>query len=458
MNENAPTVLLLLRRTHGAERDCQVSRDAKENHAVDCVRVRLDAWGLSDTLFKEDSESAAQVLVDVIQVERSEEAVVEESPKCLHQSGSEAEDTAQRIESLTQVASKSIASSRPDRQALLSQPQKRDDGYGTRSGVKGKEYDGPLAQVGETMRSKAVCCEVAEPESRWVTRARLDRTGEKSESVVGTASRVELSQPIRRPVKDDQWQRDGFTMLMSVPSDTEKLTVESMAENRRKHVLDFIIQDETPGGLAHLMASLRVTTKCHRRLGLSTNPNVIGGDPTVRRLVKGSRSVGVEASEEQFATHLDTVQHIRQTAGLKEVRKTTLMDSPAKRAHTIPFPLTQALLLSAGREAMLLPGDAMRISTQCEEYVCRPDVKVVFETASEFRDHYNGEVLDWSLTTTGRQRDHTDREVWSAHTKTQVQETVDREGHPHQRVQQIQEKPSQAESRDTRHHCWSVRT
>ena len=93
--------------------------------------------------------------------------------------------------------------------------------------------------------------------------------------------------------------------------------MEPMTGNRRKRVTDSLIQDETPGGPAYLMASLRVTTKCQRRLGLSTNPKVIGGDPAVRRVVKGSRSAGVEASEEQFATHLDTVQHIRQTAGFK---------------------------------------------------------------------------------------------------------------------------------------------
>ena len=62
-----------------------------------------------------------------------------ESPKRLYQSGSEAEDTAQRIESLSQacarvlreklgrkVASKSIASSRPDRQVVPSQSEKRE--------------------------------------------------------------------------------------------------------------------------------------------------------------------------------------------------------------------------------------------------------------------------------------------------------------------------------------------
>ena len=86
-----------------------------------------------------------------------------------------------------------------------------------------------------------------------------------------------------------------------------------------------------------------------------TNPNVIGGDPTVRRVVKGSRSVGVQASEEQFATHLDTVQHLQQTAGLESSVEDDVVASPA---HTIPFPLTQALLLSAtGWKAMLVPGD-----------------------------------------------------------------------------------------------------
>ena len=131
MNESSPTVLVLVRRTHGAERDCQVVREATEPHAVDCVRVCLDAWGLSEVLSKGNSESAAQVLVDEMEVERSEGAVVEESPKCLYQSGSEAEDTVQRIKRLpptcarvlreelgSKVVSKSIASSRPDRQVV----------------------------------------------------------------------------------------------------------------------------------------------------------------------------------------------------------------------------------------------------------------------------------------------------------------------------------------------------
>ena len=136
VNESSPTVFVLLRRTRGAERDCPVVREATEPYAVDCVRVCLDACRLSEVLFKRDSGSAAQVLVDEMQVERSEEAVVEESPKCLCQSGSEAEDTVQRIETLTRtrtrvlreklgrkVVSKSIASSRPDREAVPVRPR-----------------------------------------------------------------------------------------------------------------------------------------------------------------------------------------------------------------------------------------------------------------------------------------------------------------------------------------------
>ena len=85
------------------------------------------------------------------------------------------------------------------------------DGHSMRSRVKGKECDVPLAQVGEKMGFKVACCEVAELESRWVTRANLDRTGEKGEDVVGATTGVEFFQPLRRPAKDGQWQRDGFT-------------------------------------------------------------------------------------------------------------------------------------------------------------------------------------------------------------------------------------------------------
>ena len=164
---------------------------------------------------------------------------------------------------------------------------------------------------------------MAELESRWVTRTCLDRTGEKGEDVVGATAGVEFFQPLRRPTKDDQWQRDGFTMLMSVPWDTGGLTVESMAGNRRKHVTESLNQDEAPGGPVHLEASPRVTTKCQRKFELPMNSNVIGGNPARRRVVKGSGSAGDETSEEQSATHPDTVQRFRQKLERKEVRKTT---------------------------------------------------------------------------------------------------------------------------------------
>ena len=192
--------------------------------------------------------------------------------------------------------------------------EKRDGGHSTRSRVKGRECDGPLAQVGETMGFKVACCEVAELESRWVTRACLDRTGEKGEDVVDATAGVDFFQPLWRPAKkDDQWQRDGFTVLMGVPWDTGGPTGESLAGHRRRHVTESLIQDEAPDDPAHLEVSLRVTTKCQRKFELPMNPN----DPSVRRVAKGSRSAGDEASEEQFATHLGTVQHVRQTAGTK---------------------------------------------------------------------------------------------------------------------------------------------
>ena len=55
---------------------------------------------------KETANLPPQVLVDETEVERSEEVVVGESPKSLCQSGSEAEDTVQRINSLTQTCAR----------------------------------------------------------------------------------------------------------------------------------------------------------------------------------------------------------------------------------------------------------------------------------------------------------------------------------------------------------------
>ena len=103
VNENSLSVLVLFGRTYGVERDCQVSHEATEPHAVDCVRVHLDACGLSEVLFKVDSVSAARVPVGEMEVERSEEAVVRESPKCSRKSSGEAEDTVRKIKSPTRI-------------------------------------------------------------------------------------------------------------------------------------------------------------------------------------------------------------------------------------------------------------------------------------------------------------------------------------------------------------------
>ena len=92
------------------------------------------------------------------------------------------------------------------------------------------------------------------------------RTGEKEEDVVDATAGVEFFQPLRRPAKDDQWQRDGFTMLMSVPWDTGWTNRGVDGRKQKEACHRILIQDEAPGGPVHLEASLRVTTKCQRRL------------------------------------------------------------------------------------------------------------------------------------------------------------------------------------------------
>ena len=121
-----------------------------------------------------------------MKVERSKKAMLEESPKCLHQLSGEAENAARRIESPEQacacllqeytgrkVVSEGIAPSRPDWQVVPSQSEKRDNGHSVRSRARGKRCDGPL-QDGGTTGCKVVRRGMAELEPRWATKACLD--------------------------------------------------------------------------------------------------------------------------------------------------------------------------------------------------------------------------------------------------------------------------------------------
>ena len=120
-------------------------REATEPHAVDCVRACLDAGCLSEVLSKGNSESAAQV---------QKSSVAKLATRVLHRHGS--------ADRWFSASPRSV-------------------------------MDGPLARVDETMGFKVACCEVAELESRWVTRACLDRSGENGEDVAGATAGVEFS-------------------------------------------------------------------------------------------------------------------------------------------------------------------------------------------------------------------------------------------------------------------------
>ena len=239
VNESLATVLVLLERTHGAKAAYHVVRQTTMPHAVDCAQVCPNGWGSSEVVFQGVSESATQASVNAMKVERSKKAMLEESPKCLHQLSGEAENAARRIESPEQacacllqeysgrkVVSEGIAPSRPDWQVVPSQSEKRDDGHSVRSRARGKRCDGPLAQDGGTTGCKVVRRGMAELEPRWATKACLDCTGERDEVIVGAATGVEFSQSLRNHARDDQRQRDVFTAFVDVPWDTNGLAGE----------------------------------------------------------------------------------------------------------------------------------------------------------------------------------------------------------------------------------------
>ena len=48
-----------------------------------------------------------------------------------------------------------------------------------------------------------------------------------------------------------------------------------------------------------------------------------------------------------------------------------------------------------------VPDDAVEVNALCEEQIDQPDVEVFFDRASEFCDHYTGEVLDRDATIAG---------------------------------------------------------
>ena len=80
------TNTMLIQKPHNAAETHQVSHEAPEPHAVNCVLENLHANGLGRALLKRSVGSAAQTFVDPVWVGRGERMMAEKSSKCLHKS------------------------------------------------------------------------------------------------------------------------------------------------------------------------------------------------------------------------------------------------------------------------------------------------------------------------------------------------------------------------------------
>ena len=73
------TNTMLIQKLHSVAEARQVSHEAPEPHAVNCVQENLDVNGLDRVLLKGDVGSAAQTFVDPVWVGRGERMMAEKS-------------------------------------------------------------------------------------------------------------------------------------------------------------------------------------------------------------------------------------------------------------------------------------------------------------------------------------------------------------------------------------------
>ena len=124
-------------------------------------------------------------------------------------------------------------------------------------------------------------------------------------------------------------------------------------------------------------------------------PSVVG-DP--------SPTGDVASTGQRYATQPDTLK--RPTVGMKRGAEDNPMSSSAKRAHTPTPQLSQILPqpdveMGTASVPVPVPEDAMEVHALCEETVDPPDMEACFDAASEFYDHYTGEILDRDATIAG---------------------------------------------------------
>ena len=351
-------ILVLMQRPHRAVEACQVLRKAPKPYAIDCVLAFLDTWGLREVLLKADNEPAIQTPVDAVRVRQGRE----------DDGGKESEVLA----SVKWCGRERCAKDREAHGNLRVFVLQEKLGYKVDSKsivlpwlVRHAAYvlSRFVKHDDETVDFKIVL------EPRWATGTFLGRTDESDEVIVGTAVGVEFARPFRRRTRDNQWQRDALTAFIGVPWNPRGLAVEApMASSRRRYITKSLVQQhsETPGCSACFGVSSQHTATCRERFERLINPNAT------------------------------------------DVMPDNPMSSSAKRAHTLPPPLSQILpppYVETGTVPLPVPvpEDAMEVNALCEETVDPPDMEAFFDAAGEFHDHITGEILDRDATTAGNQ-------------------------------------------------------
>ena len=305
-------------------------------------------------------------IVDPAWVGRGERTKAEKRSKCSHQSSGAGENAVRKTDTSAKTCD-CVLPERFDCQVnsegtvppwdvgcvahVLSRSEKRDDGHNVRVRLRMRECRGVSTQAGGAVDPGTVRGEMAKLVPGSVTGTSLVRTGENGERLP------------RRFTTSRQGERDVFTNPIGLPRNLTELAWKPMMGHWKKYISKSSIRrkvrhqvaqyitkslvqlhGETPGCSACLGVSSQRTTTCRERFERLINPNatVI---PVIPSAVGDLLSPAGDAAstEQRHATQPDTSKHVRGTVGMKRGAEDNLVSSSAKRAHTIPPPVSQIL-------------------------------------------------------------------------------------------------------------------
>lgn len=193
---------------------------------------------------------------------------------------------------------------------VITRFQIRADGHTSWYHVRGKEYAGEIAILGEAVLFKDSSMEQAKLESRWQEGIWLGKPRASDSHIVGVGNQAYTARTIRRQPREKRWNRELYLNFTAVPWGSKGQPFEQQAAPRRKYITKQYVDKYGPttGCAGCSQTSTTHSEACRQRFAKTFDQEKLNQQPGEPRAAPEASSENLEEGPETAGKETRTAE------------------------------------------------------------------------------------------------------------------------------------------------------